>query len=74
MIEIVFAACLLSLCFGCPFWLAALADANPRKRIKIVALIAVQIILLAICDRYLPPKSIEHFFAPVPHTAKLTTA
>jgi hypothetical protein len=73
MIEIAYAGCLLSLCFGCPLWLAALADPNPRKRIKVVALIAVQIILLAVCDRYLPPKSVEHFFTPVAHTAKLTT-
>jgi hypothetical protein len=73
MIEIVFAGCLLSLSFGCPFWIAALAD-HPKKSLKIFALIGAQIILLTICNRYLPPKNIEHFFTPAPHTEKLTTA
>jgi len=71
MIESLFAACLLSLCFGCPLWLTALADT--RKRLRILALIGVQAILLAICGHYLSPKSYKRLFAPISHTEKLTT-
>ena len=70
MIESLFAGCLLSLSFGCPLWLSALRDS--KKRLKILALIGVQIFLLAVCGHYLPPKSFEQF-APATHNEKRIT-